>query len=170
MSRRAPRVRRYGPKPRLSYAARHPQRKQLGRRWWIIPSIAIVGVAVIALVALNLWLQWRPPGPDDAAVHADILAGRSGAEVTLNATVLQPAAQVGTHEHIEVSDPAGDQLELDYNLDLGRWVPVTTGEHMVVHGQLYIDPGRAGVHCLHAQTSRGCPYPGFIQAGGQTYS
>lgn len=132
--------------------------------------VAACGVAAIALVGLNLWLQSRPLHPDDAAVHADILAGRSGTEVTLNATVLQPPAQVGDHEHIEVTDGVGDQLELDYNLDLGTWVPAQSGDGMVVHGQLYVDPGRDGVHCLHARTSRGCPYPGWIEIGGRMYS
>jgi hypothetical protein len=41
---------------------------------------------------------------------------------------------------------------------------------MIVHGQLYIDPGRVGIHCLHSHTSRGCPLPGWVQFAGNTYS
>ena len=44
-------------------------------------------------------------------------------------------------------------------LDLWRRrpVPVHAGSSILVHGQLYVDPGQVGVHCLHGQTSRGCP-------------
>ena len=55
-------------------------------------------------------------------------------------------------------------------LEVGRPVPVHRGDSIVVHGQLYVDPGRAGVHCLHAVTSSGCPEAGWIQFKDSTYS
>jgi hypothetical protein len=127
-------------------------------------------VALAALVGVNVWLHAQPPRPDAGALHADILDNRSGAEVTFVGTVTGEPTNASGHEHILVRDQPGDTLELDYNLSLGRPVPVHRGDSIVVHGQLYIDSGHAGVHCLHAQTSRGCPEAGWIQFAGATYS
>lgn len=78
--------------------------------------------------------------------------------------------RVGTHEHLTVATPAGDRLEIDHNVDLAPWVPAHGGDTVTVHGQLYIDgPGRDGVHCTHARTSRGCPDPGWIELHGSYY-
>jgi hypothetical protein len=99
-----------------------------------------------------------------------VLAHRSGAEVTFTGTLVGEPAESGGHERMSVRDQLGDVLELDYNTSLGRWVPVRAGSTIVVHGQLYVDPGQAGVHCLHGQTSSGCPEPGWIQYAGSTYS
>jgi hypothetical protein len=128
----------------------------------------VVGLAV--LVAVNVWLHRQPPTPDANALHAAILANRSGAEVTFVGSVTSDPTNAGGHEHILVRDQLGDTLELDYNLGLGRPVPVHRGDSIVVHGQLYVDPGKVGVHCLHAQTSRGCPEQGWVQLAGATYS
>ena len=125
---------------------------------------------VAALVGLNVWLHLQPPRPDAEALHADILANRSGAEVTFVGSAVSEPTNASGHEHIVVRDQPGDTLELDYNLSLGRPVPVHRGDSIVVHGRLYIDPGRVGVHCLHARTSSGCPEPGWIQLRGATYS
>jgi len=127
-------------------------------------------VAFAALVGVNLWLNSQPARPDTAALRSDIAAGRSGAEVTFVGTVLSAPARAPDHEQIEVRDSLGDQLELDYNITLGEWIPATAGDQVTVHGQLYIDPGRVGVHCLHSQTSSGCPLPGWIVLAGKTYS
>lgn len=146
-------------------------RRPLGRlhpwRWYLAGAAAI---AFAALVAVNAWLGSQPAKPDVAAVHADIAAGRSGVEVTFDGRVLADPAKVGDHEQIQVDDGAGDQLELDYNLGLGQWIPAHSGDRLLVHGQLYIDSGRYGVHCLHARTSSGCPLPGFVELAGQTYN
>ena len=141
----------------------------LPRRWRIPAAIAALLVLAI-LVAIRIWSQAQPAQPDEAGLHAAIAAGRTGAEVTFNATVVQAPANVGDHEQIEVKDTLGDQLELDYNTQLGQWIPVQVGDQLEVHGQLYLDPGRAGVHCLHAQTSSGCPEPGWVRYAGTTYS
>ena len=143
--------------------------------WWRRRSAAaragLVAVAALAVLgAVNMWLHAQPPGPDANAVHADILGDRSGAEVTFVGTVTADPTTASGHERILVRDQPGDSLELDYNLSLGRPVPVHRGDSLVVHGQLYIDPGQAGVHCLHAVTSRGCPEAGWIQFKGATYS
>jgi hypothetical protein len=128
---------------------------------------AALGFAGLAIA--NVWLH-QPPKADAGALHAAIAAGRSGAEVTFTGTVVGEPINDGGHERMLVSDLAGDTLELDYNVSLGRPVPVHAGDSITVHGQLYVDPGRAGVHCLHAQTSRGCPEPGWINFAGSTYS
>jgi len=77
---------------------------------------------------------------------------------------------VGAHEHLTVSTTLGDRLEVDHNIDLAQRVPAHAGDTVTVHGQLYVDaPGRDGVHCTHAKTSRGCPAPGWIELGGTYY-
>lgn len=133
-------------------------------------GLVLVLLALAALIGVNVWLQHQPPKADAGTVHADILAGRSGAEVTFTGSVIGEPVASGGHERIHVRDQLGDTLELDYNLSLGRSVPVHGGDSILVHGQLYVDPGGAGVHCLHAQTSRGCPEQGWIQFAGATYS
>ena len=78
--------------------------------------------------------------------------------------------RVGTHEHLLVVTPQGDRLEIDHNVDTATWVPAHRGDTVTVSGQLYIDaPGRQGVHCTHAETSRGCPEPGWILLRGTYY-
>lgn len=127
------------------------------------------GLLVLGLlVAAAIWFN-QPPRPDANAVRAAIQDKRTGAEVTFTGTVVSDPTNDGGHERMLVTDQLGDTLELDYNVTLGRVVPVHRGEQLLVHGQLYVDPGQAGVHCLHAQTSRGCPQPGWIQYRGTTY-
>ncbi|HKC19178.1 MAG TPA: hypothetical protein VKE27_06050 [Candidatus Dormibacteraeota bacterium] len=129
------------------------------------------GVVVAAVLAgIAVWVNSQPPKPDENALHADIAAGRSGAEETFVGTVVSAPASAGDHEQIEVSDTLGDRLELDYNTQLGEWIPVRVGDRLTIHGQLYIDPGRVGIHCLHAQTSSGCPDPGWIQLASKNYA
>jgi hypothetical protein len=61
-------------------------------------------------------------------------------------------------------------LEVDHNTTLAPYVPTHAGDQLVIHGQLYIDPGpRVGVHCTHAHTSSGCPNPGWIELGQNYY-
>lgn len=133
-------------------------------------GLVLLLVALVVVIGVNLWLQHQPPSADANVVHADILAGRSGAEVTFTGNVVGDPTDSNGHERILVRDQVGDTLELDYNLSLGRRVPVHSGDSIVVHGQLYIDPTKVGVHCLHARTSRGCPEQGWVQFAGTTYS
>ncbi len=107
--------------------------------------------------------------PDDAAFHSAAQQGRSGAQVVFDATVVADPQQVGDHQHIQVRAQTGESLEVDHNTSLAPWAPVHAGDHVVIAGQLYDDAGFEGVHCTHAHTSSGCPYPGFIEFGGQYY-
>ena len=107
---------------------------------------------------------------DDQGLHHDIQNNVSGAEVTFDATVLSEPVQSGDHERFEVMTTTGEMLEVDHNTNLAQAVPLHKGAGVVIHGQLYIDPGpRYGVHCTHAQTSSGCPYPGWIEYGNSYY-
>ncbi len=108
--------------------------------------------------------------PDDQALHQAITGYRSGAEVTFHATALTNPKRSGDHEQFEVRAGSGDVLEVDHNTNLAPYVPFHKGDALVIHGELYIDPGpRFGVHCTHARTSSGCPNPGWIEYGDNYY-
>lgn len=108
--------------------------------------------------------------PDDQGLHKDIVNDSSGAEVTFDATVTSQPVESGGHERFEVKAATGEMLEVDHNTDLAQSVPIHTGDQIVIHGQLYIDPGpHYGVHCTHAATSSGCPYPGWIEYNNNYY-
>ena len=107
--------------------------------------------------------------PNDQGFHAAVQAHSSGVEVTFDGTVIASPEGSADHERIEVRAPTGEQVEIDHNVSLAPWVPVHDGDHVVVHGQLYLDPGRVGVHCTHARTSSGCPEPGWIELKGSYY-
>jgi hypothetical protein len=125
-------------------------------------------VAVIALLAL-VACGGRDQ-PDDQGLHQNIVNGTGNVEVTFDATITNQPTDSGGHERFTVKDPAGDQLEVDHNTSLAPYVPAHAGDALIIHGQLYIDPGpHAGVHCTHATTSSGCPYPGWIEFQGNYY-
>ena len=131
---------------------------------------APVYLALAAALALALGACGGRDAPDDQALHQDIVNGTSGAEVTFEATVVTEPVQSGRHERFEVQDTTGEMLEVDHNIDLATTVPTHAGDHLVIRGQLYIDPGpKFGVHCTHAATSSGCPYPGWIMLGSNYY-
>ena len=122
-------------------------------------------VAALALAGCGERAQ-----PDDQALHQDILSGTGNVEVTFDATITTEPAESGGHERFNVKDPAGDLLVVDHNTSLAAYVPAHAGDVLIIHGQLYIDPGpHAGVHCTHAKTSSGCPDPGWIELGGNYY-
>jgi hypothetical protein len=107
---------------------------------------------------------------DDQALHRDVVNGSSGAEVTFDATLLDNPVESGGHERFDVKAPTGERLEIDHNTTLAQYAPLHAGDSVVIHGQLYIDPGpRLGVHCTHAATSSGCPSPGWIMFGTSYY-
>ncbi|HSP10824.1 MAG TPA: DUF3465 domain-containing protein [Candidatus Dormibacteraeota bacterium] len=108
--------------------------------------------------------------PDDQGLHRAIANDASGTEVTFNATVLSNPVESGGHERFEVKAPTGETLEIDHNTTLAQSVPLRSGDQVIIHGQLYIDPGpHVGVHCTHAATSGGCPYPGWIEFANNYY-
>jgi hypothetical protein len=128
-----------------------------------IGAVALVGLLALASCG-------ERDQPDDQGLHQDIVSGTSGAEVTFDATILTEPAESRGHERFEVRDPSGDQLEVDHNTSLAPPVPAHVGAQLIIHGQLYIDPGpRYGVHCTHAATSSGCPDPGWIEYQGNYY-
>ena len=127
-------------------------------------------VALAAMVVLLLAACGGRDQPDDQGLHNDIVNGQSGAEVTFDATVISEPVESGGHERFEVRSATGDLLEVDHNTDLAQSVPLHKDAQVVIHGQLYIDPGpRYGVHCTHAATSSGCPTPGWIEYQSNYY-
>lgn len=123
----------------------------------------------VALAGLLLLACAGDPQPDDAGLHAAIAGGHPGSEVTFDATLLDNPIDSGGHERFHVKAGSGDVLEIDHNISLAGEVPAHQGDAVIIHGELYIDPGAVGVHCTHAHTSRGCPNPGFIKYQGTTY-
>lgn len=108
--------------------------------------------------------------PDDQGLHQDIVNGSNGAEVTFDGSVANDPVESGGHERFTVDVPTGDVLEIDHNTSLAQSVPLQKGASVVIHGQLYIDPGpHYGVHCTHAHTSSGCPNPGWIEYNSNYY-
>jgi hypothetical protein len=129
------------------------------RRAWGILAVALVVVACGGREA-----------PNDQGLHQDVVNNSNGAEVTFDATVVSDPVESGGHERFEVKATTGETLEVDHNTTLAPSVPLHAGDHLVIHGELYIDPGpRIGVHCTHAHTSSGCPNPGWIMLGTNYY-
>lgn len=107
---------------------------------------------------------------DDQTFHQDVVNGSNGSEVTFDATVLDTPVESGGHERFNVKAATSETLEIDHNTTLAPYVPIKAGDALIIHGQLYIDPGpRIGVHCTHAQTSGGCPQPGWIMFANNYY-
>jgi hypothetical protein len=130
-----------------------------------VRAVALGLVAALALAGCGERAQ-----PDDQALHQDIVNGTGNVEITFDATITTEPAESGGHERFNVKDPAGDLLEVDHNTSLAAYVPAHAGDVLIIHGQLYIDPGpHAGVHCTHATTSSGCPESGWIEFGGTYY-
>ncbi|MGH7867065.1 MAG: DUF3465 domain-containing protein [Candidatus Dormibacteraceae bacterium] len=98
-----------------------------------------------------------------------MLLHRNGAEVTFNATLLDQPQITHFNQRFLVRTKSGDLLEIDHNVDLAEQIPLHSGDQLLIHGQLYLDPEMGGVHCTHQHTSRGCPQPGFILFHGHTY-
>jgi hypothetical protein len=126
--------------------------------------------AVAATMLLALAACGGRASTDDQALHRDVANYSNGAEVTFDATVLDNPVESGGHERFHVKATTSEVLEVDHNTNLAAYVPVHAGDHVVIHGELYIDPGpRIGVHCTHAETSSGCPSPGWIMFGNDYY-
>jgi hypothetical protein len=130
-----------------------------------VRRFALLVAVLLALVACG-----ERDTADDQALHRDVVNASNGAEVTFDATVFANPVESGGHERFEVKATTGEVLEVDHNTDLAGSVPVHAGDQLVIHGQLYIDPGpRIGVHCTHARTSSGCPNPGWIEFNNNYY-
>jgi hypothetical protein len=130
----------------------------------------VTRVALALAVALTLVACGGRDTADDQGLHQDIVNSSNGAEVTFDATVVDNPVESGGHERFTVKATTGELLEIDHNTDLAQSVPIHAGDQVVIHGQLYIDPGpHIGVHCTHAATSGGCPDPGWIMFGSTYY-
>jgi hypothetical protein len=130
-------------------------------------TLALGGLAALILAASACGGR---EAADDQGLHQDVVNGTSGAEVTFDATLLTDPVESGGHERFEVKTTTGEMLEVDHNTSLAPSVPVHAGDAVIIHGQLYIDPGpRLGVHCTHAHTSSGCPSPGWIEYANNYY-
>jgi hypothetical protein len=126
--------------------------------------------ALLVAVLLALMACGERDTADDQALHRYVVSASNGAEVTFDATVFVNPVETGGHERFEVKATTGEMLEVDHNIDLAAYVPAHAGDQLVIHGQLYIDPGpRIGVHCTHAHTSSGCPNPGWIEFNNNYY-
>ena len=131
---------------------------------------AAATLAMLAALVICISACGGREAPDDQGLHQDILNGTNGAEVTFDATLLADPVESGNHEKFGVRVATGERLEVDHNTDLAPVVPIHAGDAVIIHGQLYIDPGpRYGVHCTHAHTSSGCPNPGWIEFGSNYY-
>jgi len=127
-------------------------------------------LCIALVVALVVLACGGRATPDDQALHQDVVNDTNGAEVTFDATVLTDPTESGGHERFQVKTTTGEILEIDHNTSLATKMPAHVGDQIVIHGQLYIDPGpHIGVHCTHAQTSSGCPVPGWIMLGQSYY-
>lgn len=125
---------------------------------------ATLALAALAAIAICLSACGGRATPDDQAFHQSVINSADGAEVTFDATVLIDPVESGGHERIQVRAATGERLEVDHNTTLAAYAPVHSGDAVVIHGKLYVDPGpRIGVHCTHAATSSGCPDPGWIE-------
>jgi hypothetical protein len=121
-------------------------------------------------IALALMACGGRETTDDQGLHQDIVNSTNGAEVTFDATVLNDPVESGGHERFQVKASTGEVLEIDHNTSLAPSVPAHAGDTVVIHGQLYIDPGpKIGIHCTHAHTSSGCPNPGWIEFSQNYY-
>ena len=121
-------------------------------------KLVLAAAAILVLVSCG-----ERAAADDQGLHSDIVNNSNGAEVTFDATVVNDPAESGGHERFEVKTTTGETLEIDHNTTLAASIPIHAGDMVVIHGQLYIDPGpHVGVHCTHAATSSGCPNSGWI--------
>jgi hypothetical protein len=130
-----------------------------------VKKVALAAAAMLLLVACG-----ERAAADDQGLHQDVVKNTNGAEVTFDATVLADPVESGGHERFEVKTTTGETLEIDHNTTLAVSVPIHAGDRVVIHGQLYIDPGpHVGVHCTHAATSSGCPNSGWIEFNNNYY-
>ena len=134
------------------------------------PDTAIALILLMLLITAACGTSTARDAPDDRTLHQDVVTNANGAEVTFDATVLTDPVEAGSHERFQVKATTGEILEVDHNTSLATYAPVHKGDHLVIHGKLYIDPGpRIGVHCTHLHTSSGCPVAGWILFANSYY-
>lgn len=112
---------------------------------------------------------------DNAAAVADIEAGRSGDEVTVEGVVTRVGrdsnGETGTHERFDIrigSGAAEQDILVADNITVGMQAPVKRGDSVIVRGVLEIDPGGPVIHWTHhdpANRHEG----GFVMLDGRMY-
>jgi len=111
--------------------------------------------------------------PDDGAIVQDYQSHRSNVEVTADATVVRllsdRRSSTGVHEQFIIQLTGGQiTVEVEHNISLGTRVPVSEGDHVVVHGE-YIWNAKGGlIHFTH-HDPQGTREGGFITDNGKTY-
>ena len=114
------------------------------------------------------------PGPNDAALCADIASGSSGAEVIADGTVAQllgtSSGASGEHEGfvLRLGSACRATLRVETNVSFTGPIPLRTGESVVVKGEYDRDPDGDVIHFTHREL-RGHHPGGYVEAGGTYY-
>jgi hypothetical protein len=130
------------------------------------------GFAAVLVVA---WLAacGGPAQADDAAIVADFDNHRSNVEVTADGTVVRllpdRTSSTGTHEQFIIKLTSRDlTVEIEHNISIAARVPVTEGDHVIVHGE-YVWTAKGGlIHFTH-HDPQGTHEGGYIEDNGKTY-
>jgi hypothetical protein len=110
---------------------------------------------------------------DDAAIAADFVNHRSNVEVTADGVVVgifpDRKSGAGTHEQFIIRLTSQNlTLEIEHNISIGRRVPVSQGDELIVHGE-YIWNSQGGlIHFTH-HDPQGAHENGYVIDHGQKY-
>jgi hypothetical protein len=124
----------------------------------VLPRDEIVGPAMIALrailIAAVLASSCGAAVGGNAAVERAFAAHQSGAEVTAEGSVTRLLSDAtgpsGTHQRFVVRLSGGSQTVLvENNLDIGKRVPLATGDDVVVHGEYVWNAEGGLIHFTH---------------------
>jgi hypothetical protein len=110
---------------------------------------------------------------DDAAIASDFQAHASKVEVTADGVVVaifsDRRSSTGTHEQFIIRLTSQNMtVEVEHDISIGRRVPLTQGDHVIVHGE-YIWNSQGGlIHFTH-HDPQGTHEGGYIIDHGTTY-
>ena len=110
----------------------------------------------------------------NAAVERAFAEHRSGIEVTAQASVTRLLADdtgpSGTHQRFIVQVAGSAQtLLIDNNVDIGKRVPLATGDDVVVHGEYVWNDQGGLIHFTHHDPAH-THEDGWIEVKGVRYS
>ncbi len=111
--------------------------------------------------------------PDDAAIVRDFQTHRSYVEVTADGTVVRVlpdrTGPSGPHEQFLIQLSTGDLTVLvEHNLTIGARVPVSVGDHVIVHGEYIWNSDGGLIHFTHHDPV-GKHQGGYIEENGKRY-
>jgi Protein of unknown function (DUF3465) len=112
--------------------------------------------------------------PNDAALCAAYVAGRSGVEIVADGTVTHvlglQQGRLSPHEGflLRLASSCSLVVRVEVNTDFTGAIPLTNGEHVVVKGEYEYYPRGGVVHWTH-RDPRGRHDNGYIEAGGRSY-